>query len=336
MNYQVTVKDSDIAFSCEPGQTVLDAAQQAGYEIPYSCRDGICGSCKGRIVSGETDGSGVYDALTREELGQGDTLFCQARPRSDLKIDVCSIEKNVPGGRKTIQARLYKMDKVSDDVSVLQLRFPAGVRVPFKPGQYLQIILPDGGRRSYSMANPGHQTDAAHLHVRHVPGGRFTSYLETGAGAGDLLDVELPMGDFYLRASDRPLIFVASGTGFAPIKSMLESMFKLGAPRERIHLYWGARRKADLYMLELPRKWARQFPQFRFVPVLSEESNGVERTGFVHEAVLSDFDTLHGCDVYACGAPAMINAARRDFVQQRRLPPANFYCDAFVETSPRR
>lgn len=334
MDYQITIQGSDIGFACEPEQTVLDAAQHAGYEIPYSCRNGICGNCRGRIISGDFESKGFSDVLTHEERADGYTLFCQAQPRSNLKIDVRSIKKNIQGAKKIVKARLFKITKVADDVSVLLLRFPAGIRVPFRPGQYMQVIFEDGRRRSYSMASPGHQTDSVQLHVRHVKGGRFTSYLEDRAAVGDFLDIELPLGDFYLRASDKPLVFVASGTGFAPIKSILESMFKRGFPPCRVYLYWGARRKADLYMLDLPEKWARQYPQFSFIPVLSEESNDVDRKGFVHEAVLSDFDTLSNCDVYACGVPAMINAARRDFVQNRQLPPANFYCDAFVETPP--
>lgn len=333
MAYQITVTNADAGFDCEPGQTILDAAQRAGYEIPYSCRNGICGSCRGRVASGTIEREDFSSVLTREEQADGYALFCQARPCSNLEIEVDSIERKDPDATKTVKARLYKVDKVSADVSVLHLRFPAGMRVPFKPGQYLQVILDNGERRSYSMANPGHQTDSALLHVRHVPGGQFTQYLENGAKAGDSLDIELPLGSFYLRGCDKPLVFVASGTGFAPIKSILETMFKPGPPACDVHLYWGGRRMADLYLSELPRKWAERYPRFRFVPVLSEEANGTDRTGLVHEAVLADFDTLADCDVYACGVPAMVNAARQDFVQKRQLPPANFYCDAFTKTS---
>ena len=333
MAYQISVTNADAGFDCEPEQTILDAAQQAGYEIPYSCRNGICGSCRGQIVSGVIQREDFSSVLTREEQADGYALFCQARPCSNLEIEVDSIERKDPDATKAVKARLYKVDKVSTDVSVLHLRFPAGMRVPFKPGQYLQVILDNGERRSYSMANPGHQTDSALLHVRHVPGGRFTAYLENDAKVGDLLDIELPLGSFYLRSRDKPLVFVASGTGFAPIKSILETMFKLGPPSSDVHLYWGGRRMADLYLTELPRKWAERYPRFRFVPVLSDEASGTDRTGLVHKAVLSDFNTLAGYDVYACGVPAMVNAARQDFMQKRHLPASNFYCDAFTKTS---
>lgn len=332
MTYQITVMNTDAGFHCNPDQTILDAAQQAGYDIPYSCRNGICGSCRGKVVSGSIDPGNTFNVLTGEERNEGYALFCQAKPCSNLQIEVDSIQQKDLDAIKTVKARLHKIDKVSADVSVLHLRFAAGLRVLFKPGQYLQVILGDGERRSYSMANPGYQTDSVILHVRHVEGGLFTRYLEREAKVGDILDLELPLGSFYLRSNDKPMVFVASGTGFAPIKSILESMFKLGPPMSDVHLYWGGRRKADLYLSDLPQKWSERYPRFRFVPVLSEEKNGIDRVGWVHEAVLSDFDTLAGCEVYACGAPAMINAARQDFVQRRQLPPASFYCDAFTMT----
>jgi NAD(P)H-flavin reductase/ferredoxin len=331
MSYLIRVAQSDIEFECAEGTTILDAARKGGYELPYSCRTGICGSCKGHLVSGSVDMPGTSEALSVEEREAGYTLFCQARPSSDVEIGARSITRLDPNAHQTVDAKVYKLTRVADDVTLLQLRFPAGKRVRFKAGQYLQVLMADGSRRSYSMANPPHQNDGAQLHIRHLPGGRFSSYLESTAAAGDILRMEMPFGDFYLREdTGKPLVFVASGTGFAPIKSILEDMFKRGAPQRPVTLYWGARRKADLYQTELPEKWAKQYPDFRFVPVLSEEDDGASRSGFVHRAVVDDFPSLAGHEVYACGVPAMIAAARRDFTGQCGLPADAFFCDAFV------
>jgi 2Fe-2S type ferredoxin len=331
MAYKIHVAQSDISFDCADGTTILDAAKNAGYELPYSCRSGICGSCKGKVLRGDVAPSGASEALSEEERADGYTLFCQARPCSDVEIGARSITRLDPNAHKTVDAKIYRVTRATDDVSLLQLRFPAGTRVKFKAGQYLQVLLEDGSRRSYSMANPPHQSDGVQLHIRHVPGGRFSNYLESSVAAGDIVKLEMSFGDFYLREdSDKPLVFVASGTGFAPIKSILEDMFKRGKPTREIALYWGGRKAKDLYQAELPAKWAQQYPNFKFIPVLSEEDNGKDRTGFVHRAVMQDFPSLAGHEVYACGVPVMINAARHDFVKECELPPDAFFCDAFV------
>jgi len=331
MVYTINVVGSDISFECDSERSVLDSVLKAGYQIPYSCRKGVCGSCKAKVLSGNCDRGA--DSLTSDELRQGYSLLCQTYPRSNLAIELSSIEKVDHSAIKKLNARLYKLERVSEDVSILNLRFLAGVRVPFKSGQYLQVVLQDGERRSYSMANPSHQTDSIQLHVRHINGGLFTNYLLTKAAVGDSLTIELPYGDFYLRQSENPLIFLASGTGFAPIKSIFESIVRSGVFNRPVYFYWGGRKKADLYLSSLPNKWASLYPWFKFIPVLSEEDNGVDRTGYVHQAVLDDFDSLDGVDVYACGAPGMISAARNDFRSLRSLPEGRFYCDAFVTSN---
>jgi NAD(P)H-flavin reductase/ferredoxin len=331
MAYTIRVAQSEFSFDCAAQTTVLEGAKKAGFDLPFSCRNGVCGSCKGKVLAGTFDVPENLEGLSEEERAAGYTLFCQARPMSDLEIAVRSISRTDPNAIKTVKAKVYKTTRATQDVSLLQLRFPAGTRIPFKAGQYLQVVLEDGARRSYSMANPSTQNDGASLHIRHVRGGRFSHYLDSVAAAGDILAVEAPFGDFYLRPGDKPLIFVASGTGFAPIKSILETLFKQGKPTRPIALYWGGRRKNDVYMADLPQKWAQQHERFTFIPVLSEEDNGVDRTGFVHEAVLADYPSLAGHEVYACGVPVMINAARHDFTTRRQLPPDAFFCDAFVE-----
>lgn len=333
MTFNVRVAGSEIAFGCAPETTILDAAQAAGYAMPYSCRNGVCGSCKGRVIGGNVAVARALDAISSAEREEGYTLFCQAKPCSDLEIAPRQIERIDPNARKLVTAKVFRIERPADDVAVLQLRFPAGTRVKFKAGQYLQVVLDDGERRSFSMANPPQQSDGVQLHVRVVPGGRFSEQVLPELTPGKTLRVELPHGDFFLREeSSRPAVFVASGTGFAPIKSILEDAFRRGVEREMV-LYWGARRAKDLYLADLPVKWAAERPGFRFMPVLSEPDPAdawTGRTGFVHKAVMEDFPSLAGREVYACGVPAMINAARRDFETERGLPPDDFHCDAFV------
>jgi NAD(P)H-flavin reductase/ferredoxin len=335
MSHTIQIQDQDIAFSCEADKSVLDGALAAGYEIPYSCRTGICGSCRGRVISGAVSG-GQGAGLSEEEQAGGQVLLCQARACSDLTIAVREVRKIDRSAIKTVTAKVYRMTRAAPDVTVLQLRFPAGAKARFKAGQYLSLKLHDGTVRHFSMANPPHQNDGAELHIRHVPGGKFSQHVAEGLAEGHQLEVSIPYGDFYVReadeADDKPIVLLASGTGFAPIKSIVEDAIKRKLSRG-MTLYWGARRPEDLYRMELVRKWETQLPWFRFVPVLSEAgpADGWEgRTGFVHQAVLDDIASLAGYQVYACGAPAMINAARQVFVQERQLDRDAFYCDAFV------
>jgi NAD(P)H-flavin reductase len=305
---------------------VLDAAQRAGLEIPFSCRKGVCGTCKGRVVSGEVRAF-AGDALGAAERAEGQALFCNARPRSDLVIAPRSISKADPFARKVVNARVFRPQRLASDVMLLHLRFPAGVRVRFKAGQHLNLILNNGERRDFSMANPPRESDGAQLHVRHVPGGAFTSYVFDGLKRGDILMAEVPFGDFTLRASEKPILFVAGSTGFAPIKSMIEDMAAKGIARD-ITLYWGARRLEGLYS-DLPAKWAAQNPRFKYIPVLSEVSEQGIRHGLVHRAVLEDHPDLSRFQVYACGVPVMTEAARREFLAAG-LPADEFFTDAFV------
>jgi NAD(P)H-flavin reductase/ferredoxin len=335
MSHNIQIQDHEIAFSCEDGKSVLDGALAAGYEIPYSCRTGICGSCRGQVVSGEITG-GLGGGLSEEEQREGQVLLCQARACSDLTIAVREVRRIDRSAIKTVKAKVYRMTRAAPDVTILQLRFPAGAKAKFKAGQYLSVKLEDGSFRHFSMANAPHLNDGAELHIRHVPGGRFSQHVAEGLAEGDLLEVSIPFGDFYLREEhDTPIVLLASGTGFAPIKSIVEDAIKRKLSRSMV-LYWGARRLEDLYRIELARKWETQLPWFRFVPVLSEAgpADGWDgRTGFVHQAAMDDIATLAGHEVYACGAPAMINAARQGFVHERQLNRDAFYCDAFVPTA---
>jgi NAD(P)H-flavin reductase/ferredoxin len=326
MTFTVTVPGTKFRFPCEPNESVLDAARRAGLEIPYSCRKGVCGTCKGKVLSGEVRAY-AGDALSPSERAEGLALFCNARPRSDLEIKPRTISWIDPFARKTVTARVFRLTRLADDVMFVHLRFPAGVRVRFKAGQHLNLILPNGERRDFSMANPPSESDGAQLHIRHVPGGAFTSSVFNELRRGDRLQVETPFGDFTLRDSAKPILFVGGSTGFAPIASMIADAMARGIDRD-MTLYWGARRASGLYS-EQPRKWQAQLPRFRYVPVISEEPAPGIRRGLVHQAVLEDHPSLAGFQAYVCGVPVMTQAARRDFVAAG-LPEHEFFADAFV------
>jgi NAD(P)H-flavin reductase len=326
MAFNVSVQNTEFRFPCEPNEAVLDAAQRAGLEIPYSCRKGVCGTCKGRVVSGEVRAF-AGDALGAAERAEGQVLFCNARPRSDLVIAPRSISKADPFARKTVLARVFRLQRLASDVMLVHLRFPAGIRVKFKAGQHLNLILDNGERRDFSMANPPCESDGAQLHIRHVLGGAFTGYVFEGLKRGDILKAELPFGDFTLRDSNKPILFVAGSTGFAPIKSMIEDMFIKNVRRD-ITLYWGARQLEGLYS-DLPARWVAQSPRFKYVPVLSDVREPNILHGLVHRAVLDAHPTLAHVQAYVCGVPVMVEAAKREFLAAG-LPADEFFADAFV------
>jgi CDP-4-dehydro-6-deoxyglucose reductase, E3 len=326
MSFTVSVESSSIKFPCERGETVLNAAQRAGYELPYSCRKGVCGTCKCRLTLGEVRAySG--DTLTEAEKSASQVLLCQARPRSDLLIAPREIKKIDPFARRTLTAKVFRIVRVAEDVTFVHLRFPAGIRIHFKAGQNLEAILPDGERRNFSMANPPQESDGVQLHIRHVPGGAFTGYVYNELRRGDTMRVELPFGRFTLRESNKPILFIAGSTGFAPIKSIIEDALRNGSQR-RMALYWGARTRAGLYS-ELPRKWHAEISRFAYVPVLSDKPEAGIRSGLVHSAVLADHSSLAGFQAYVCGPPVMTAAAKRDFLAAG-LPEEEFFVDAFT------
>ena len=334
MSHQITIKPSEHSFACEDDATVLEAAMAADLMLPYGCRNGACGTCKGRILAGEVD-YGRYQraTLTDDEKKGGLALFCCAKPLTDLVIEVKEVRRVGDLQIRRMPCRVETIAKPTPDVAIVRLKLPANERLQFLPGQYVDFLLKDGHRRSFSLANPPHDDAMLELHVRHVPGGLFTDALFTQYKGREILRFEGPLGAFYLREdSDKPIVFVAGGTGFAPIKAMIEHALHHKHQREMV-LYWGARAKRDLYMPELPGTWQQQHPNVTFIPVLSEpaaDDAWPGRTGFVHQAVLDDFADLAGYQVYACGAPPMIDAARRTFIAERGLPVDEFYADSFT------
>ncbi|MCZ7565987.1 MAG: CDP-6-deoxy-delta-3,4-glucoseen reductase [Burkholderiales bacterium] len=333
MPYQVTIRPSGHVFSVPDGQTILQAALDQGFPLPYGCRDGACGSCKGKVLEGEVD-RGKYhpSALSDDERAAGYALFCQARPRSDVVIEARAIGAVKDIVVKKLPCRVQRIEHPTDDVAILHLKLPASERLQFLAGQYIDFLLKDGVRRSFSMANAPHDDEYLQLHVRRVAGGGFTEHVFTRMKERDILRFEGPLGSFFLRDANKPVIFVASGTGFAPIKAILEDAFHKGSLRSMV-LYWGGRRPKDLYMAELAQDWARTHATFKFVPVISEalrEDGWAGRTGFVHRAVMEDYADLSGHQVYACGVPVMVEAARADFTHARGLPIDEFFADSFT------
>jgi len=332
MSYKVHVEPSGHEFEAEGEESVLDAALRHGYAFPYGCRNGVCGSCKGRLLSGNVHyAEDMLPGLEGEPAGSDAALFCQALPRSDLRIQVHEVESVAEIAVRTLPCRVVRIDHLADDVIRLFLKLPEGQRMQFLAGQYIDFLLGDGRRRAFSIANAPHDDQFIELHIRHVDGGAFTAYVFEQMKEKTILRFEGPLGTFFLREdSDRPIIFMGGGTGFAPLKGMIEHAFQIGVERP-MHLYWGVRAKPDLYLPELPGRWVREHANFRFTPVLSEprpEDNWTGRTGFVHQAVLQDYPDLSDFEAYISGPPVMVEAGRREFLAHGMAEDA-MYSDAF-------
>jgi len=332
MTFKICIRSSGREFTAEEKETVLAAALRHGVMLPYSCRSGACGTCKGKLVSGEVD-YGTYEpkAMSAAEKENGHALFCQAKPLSDLVIEAKEIAaaKDIP--IRILPARVVQMEKLADDVMRLSLKLAEGQRLQYLAGQYIDILLSGNQRRSFSLATSPLSDELLQLHIRHVPGGHFTGHVFEKMKEKDLLRFQGPFGMFFLREdSERPAILIAGGTGFAPIKSILEYAFAQGIQRP-LHLYWGVRAKRDLYLPDLPQAWAKQHSNFKFTPVLSEpkpEDHWSGRQGWVHEAVAEDHPDLSRHEVYASGPPPMIDAIK-GMVKKHRLPEDRLYYDSF-------
>jgi len=336
--FRVTTVPSVHAFAAKPGETILEAGLRQGVRLPYLCRDGACGACKGTVLQGTVD-YGIYqpDALTMAERHAGRALFCRAMPLSDLEIEYYESERQKRVPVRLLNCRVRAMRQLAPEVMRLSLERPAGESLDFFAGQYLDVLLQDGARRSFSFANAPHDNEFIELHIRRIEGGRFTTHVFANMQVGDEVRIEGPLGTFLEDDDpDVPTIFLAGATGFAPVKSILEHRFHI-AWRGRMLLYWGVRVRADLYMAELALAWQREHPNFTFVPVLSAplpQDQWQGRTGLVHEAVLADFPDLSGYRVYACGSMQMVQAARPAFLAQG-LPEGMCISDAFLLAAQR-
>ncbi len=333
-SFQVTVLPSGRAFSANPGEAILAAAIRQGIGLPYGCKDGACGSCKTKKLEGQVShGPHQSKALSADEEAAGYILTCSATAQSDLVLESRQVTDESAFPIKKMPSRVSALEKKSHDVMLVKLQLPANDVMRYHAGQYIEFILRDGARRSYSMANAPHNGPGVELHIRHMPGGKFTDHVFGAMKEKEILRVEGPYGSFYLREdSDKPMILLASGTGFAPIKAVIEHMQFKGITRPAT-LYWGGRRPADLYLDDWVRARLAEMPQLKYVPVISNalpEDNWQGRTGFVHKAVLEDFPDLSGHQVYACGAPIVVDSARADYSALGKLPPEEFYADSFT------
>jgi CDP-4-dehydro-6-deoxyglucose reductase len=333
MSFTVTIQPSGHTLLAEAGESILDAALRHGLTLPYGCRDGACGACRGRVLSGTVDhGKAQTDTLSEADRESGLALFCCATATSDLVIESREVRKVGDIPVKTLPARVQSLERAAPDVMIIKLKLPASERLQFLAGQYIDILLKDGRRRSFSLANAPHDDELLELHVRQVPDGQFTGHVFSQMKEKDILRFNGPHGSFFLREeSPKPIVMVAGGTGFAPIKAVVEHAIAENCTRP-ITVYWGGRRPVDLYDLAVAESWPQRAPNVRFIPVLSDaepEDAWQGRTGFVHRAALTDFPDLSGYQVYACGSPAMIAAVKRDFADACKLPENEFFADSF-------
>ncbi len=330
--HRIAIAGSEVGFECAPGQSVLDAALRAGIELPYSCRKGACGSCAGSVPKGEVAGVGGA-SIRNEACAPDQVLLCMCTPTTDVEIAPASWHRIDPDARKRFAAKVFRNELAAPDVSILQLRLPAGQRAKFQAGQYLQLAVGDGSTRCYSMANPPQESDAVTLHVRHVPGGAFSA-LVPSLQKGDLIDIELPFGSVALDGqATRPIVFVAGGTGFAPVRSILDDMARRKVQRE-ITLIWGAREANGIYLRAAVAKWQKHWPSFRFVEALSGVKSDRQDgffAGRADAALVVHAPDLADSELYCCGSPAMVDAVRAAAVQRCGLDPTRFHADVFVD-----
>ena len=331
MTFRVIVQPSGHQFDTEQGETVLEAAMRQGIELPYGCRSGACGSCAGYLLSGEVSYEDEPAALTDDMQAEKKALFCMACPTSDLEISIQEVDGLQGISVRNLRCRVEQKEQLSHDVIGLKLKLAGDDRLQYHAGQYIEFILEDGKRRAFSIANPPHDDALIELHIRHVPGGKFTDFLFDNLEEKTMLRVEGPLGNFYIREdSDRPMIMMGGGTGFGPLKAMIEHAIYIGI-RRPIHLFMGVRALRDLYMDDMVRQWTRENANISFTPVLSEpmaEDNWQGATGFVHEVVARNYPDLSGFDIYMSGPPPMCNAAVEVFHNQG-ADMDRMYSDAF-------
>jgi len=332
MNYKIHIEPGGAIFTANADESILEAALRQNVGLSYSCRDGLCGACKAHVLEGEVSYEGERpEALTEAEQAEGKALLCQAHAGSDCRIEAHVAEAIAGIPIRKLPCRVTETEQLAHDVMRLKLKLPEGTDFKFLAGQYIDFLLKTGHRRSFSIANAPHDADHIELHVRHAKGGESTDFVCEHPETKALLRMEGPLGSFYPREdSKRPIIFIAGGTGFAPIKGIIEHALHMGITRP-IHLYWGACSKPDLYMNELPVKWAAEHAHMTYVPVLSEpkpEDNWQGRTGFVHDAIMADFDDLSGFDIYAGGPPQMVHAGFDAFAT-KGLTEEHYFSDSF-------
>jgi CDP-4-dehydro-6-deoxyglucose reductase, E3 len=337
LSFNVSVLPSNRSFTVTQDEPILTAGIRQGVALPYGCKDGACGSCKCKILEGKVvHGPHQPKALSAEEEAAGYILTCCGKPQSDIVLESRQVTSADAFPIKRMPSRVISMEKKSHDVMVIQLQLPASDTMQYKAGQYIEFIMRDGARRSYSMASAPHiaaESKTLQLHIRHMPGGKFTDHVFGEMKEKEIQRIEGPFGSFYLHEdSNKPIVLLASGTGFAPIKAIIQHMQHQGCTRPAT-LYWGGRRPTDLYMNDWVLAQVTAMPNLTYVPVISNalpEDEWTGRTGFVHQVVMADFPDLSNTQVYACGAPIVIDSAHADFVKLCKLPEDEFYADSFI------
>ncbi|MEN8169257.1 MAG: CDP-6-deoxy-delta-3,4-glucoseen reductase [Pseudomonadota bacterium] len=329
MSFTVHVMPSGREFTVEGGETILDGALRNGLAFPYGCRGGACGACKAKLLEGSVNYDNEPMALSEEELAENISLLCVATAASDLTVEIKEVDAIEDIPVKTMPTKVASMQRLNEDVMSLHLTLPETERMQYLAGQYVEFILKDGRRRAFSIANAPHDDETLEFHIRHIKGGEFTSHVFDDMSDGEILRIEGPLGSFFLREeSELPIIMLATGTGFGPVKGIIEHAIAEHSHR-RIYLYWGARNIDGLYMNELAEKWAEQNANIEYRPVLSRPDETWDgRTGHVQDAVLADFDDLSGHELYACGHPQMVHSAK-DALVARGMNPDDCYSDAF-------
>ena len=332
MPYQVIIQSSGHTFSVEPSETVLEAALRQGIILPYGCRNGKCGSCMGEIISGAVDyDSGLPPALSADAAEHNKALFCQALPRSDLSIKIREVDAARDIEIRTMPCRVEKLEHLAHDVVRIYLKIPESNRLQFLAGQYIDVLLKDHAPRAFSIANAPHDDEFIELHIRIVSGGFFGAQVFGQMQEKAMLRIRGPLGTFFLREdSKRPAILIGGGTGFAPLKAMLEHAFYTSVEKP-LHLFWGVRAKRDLYLGELPEQWLQTRKNFLYTAVLSEpiaSDDWQGETGFVTDSVIRHYPDLSAYDVYMSGPPVMVETGHKLFLQHG-LNEERFFSDAF-------
>ncbi|MFL0802005.1 MAG: 2Fe-2S iron-sulfur cluster binding domain-containing protein [Agarilytica sp.] len=321
MSYSVRLKPSATVFSAEKGECILSAALKNNIHLEYSCNAGDCGTCEARLVAGEVllnDGS---------TLTEGPFLTCNSVPLSDLEIEISFFPELSRIQKKTVPAKVSRCKKITDDVLVLSVRTPPRNGLDYLAGQYVNISY-GGVTRSYSIASMKKEEGELEFHIRYMPYGKMSKLLFNDLQENTLMRLSGPHGTFFVRDSEAPIIFLAGGTGYAPVKAMVESLIDNNTAR-RIFIYWGMP-FGNMFYCSKPLGWGKNYNNVDYVPVVSGEDSGWDgRAGFVHQAVLDDFESLAEYHVYACGSPHMIEAARSSFLNQG-MNANNFHSDAFT------
>ncbi len=332
VTYTITLHANGKQFAARDDETILDAALRAGYVLPYSCRTGSCGTCKARLISGEVDyGEYQAQAMDEQERATGGVLLCRAKPLGDVTVEAREVVAAEGIEIRILPCRVARMEILSEDVMRLMLTLPKNQAFTYLPGQYIDVLLNGGRRRSFSIANRCADTGGLELHIRRIAGGVFSDQVFTRLKERDLLRFQGPLGTFFIREeSTRPILLLAGGTGFAPIKAIIEHAIASGMSRS-MHLFWGARTRRDLYLRELAESWAMSNGLFKFTPVLSEpsaEEDWSGAVGLVHQALLECYPDLSEYEIYASGPPPMIEAGKSEFAK-RGLPALHYYFDSF-------